>query len=203
MKPLVTLTAAGLLAATLTVAAGPPGSDGTPTTSAAPMTISRPPAPHVDWDRSRTPRELLAASRSVVRAEVTAIEPAPPIRAEDAGARPGSPDVPRQLVTLRKTEQVFGIDTGERFYMVHFIPPGGVHPDEDPGYRVGERLLLFLRPAAMPGPWQPKAWQRVSIDGRVQIAADGQLEGALPDGPAAALNRGRGDLKRLLREVAG
>ncbi len=159
----------------------------------------------VDWARHESPKALVRDAATVVKATVVSVEKAPPITAEDAKADPSAPDMHREAVRLKLDETVAGAKPATEFTLVHFlvVPPGVPVSGEaaaDEPYKVGEQYLLFLKPAEMPGEWQPReAYGLVSLDGRFRIEADDRLRGYLEGGPASQLNAAS-DLAGLLRE---
>lgn len=163
---------------------------------------AREPPLSVDWVRAPTLRELMKSAHAVVRARVVAVNEAPAISAKDARAPAGTPDIPRQRITLATEKQLWGEPVGESFDLVRVLPPSGVVAREDAAYRSGERYLLFLVTADMPGSWQPQnGYQLFSRDGRLLVRSDGRFDGPLPDGPARELNIGA-DAEALIRSSA-
>jgi hypothetical protein len=192
-----TLASAGVIAAAI---AGPDRvAGGTERLGTLPA-VEAPPL-SVDWQRAQTVRALLRGEASAVVARVDATTDAPPITPEDAGAPADTPSLPREVISFTLTDHLAGPPVDDVFDLVRVLPPSGVTAEEDEPYRAGERYLLFVSPAEMPGAWQPRAWQLVSLDGRLKIEPDGRVRGYLPDGPAAEVNRGS-SIAHVVEEAA-
>lgn len=178
------------------------GEGGDPQARLGELDATAKPPVSVDWVRTPNARALMRGGRtSAVRASVVSVAAAPPITAADARAPEGTPSLKRQLITLRVSDHLAGPPVDAQFDLVRVLPPSGVVAEEDIPWKPGEEYVLFVSPSEMPGDWQPRSWQLVSLDGRLPVGADKRLRGLLEGGPAEELNNSS-DLKKTLKEAS-
>jgi hypothetical protein len=136
----------------------------------------------------------------VVTATVTDVSALAPITAADAGAASGAPDIPRERVSVTVDRRLLG-DAGDAVEIIDTRLPGKPQSDEDPGYRAGERYVLFLKPAVGPGGAIGGAWQTVSNDGRLPLRADNDVRELLPRGPRDEIRAAWPNIESKLQEA--
>lgn len=149
--------------------------------------MSTSPAPaHATWFRHESLKDLMKPTAYVVAGKVVAVEPYAPITAKDAGAAEGAPEIPRQIATLRVSQQYFGAKLEPEISVVQNLAPDDAVFSEDPPYRSGDELMLFLRDAIGPRSVPiPGALSRVGIDGLYRQQRDGRFTPALGGAPEA------------------
>lgn len=161
----------------------------------------RPVQAHALWTRNTTLQALLAAGTTdVVTGTVAAVTGTTPITAAAAGSAPGAPELPRRVVEVAVDKTLHGNLAGSA-RVVQVLPPGGVPFEEDPPYRPGDHVLLFLRPSEGPAP-VPGAYEVVGIDGRYSVDANGRAHGHIPDAPIAPTMDLETEVAGTLKEAA-
>lgn len=141
----------------------------------------------VEWDyRAESLEDLTAESPAIVLVEVEAVREGPPEWLGTENPELGPPtELPSQLVDLEVKESIEGA-TPESFTLYQ-LGGEGLHAEEAPAYRPGERYLLFVRPRlndAHTAPNPDGSWIAVTPDGRLEKLASGELE-AQAEGPVA------------------